>query len=215
MSQGGTPIPAAAAEQGFVTDSLILSLIDSTTTTVVALAAVAGRDLALTNNNPREGVFHVFTPKAVWGTAHSSLWIADNRRFELRELTLDGTLARIIRAPVLDIPLPKDSIDAQQARWRDQIARRPSAPTSNQLEFARFPPLIPLIDAISQDEDGNIWVKRLRVGSCFVFTSRGELLGSVDIPQGSRLMGVGRDYMLLMQFDSLDVQSVALRRLIK
>jgi len=101
-------------------------------------------------------------------------------------------------------------------------ATRPAAGTSlsrpsNAATELPHRPTHPFFDALLIDATGHVWTRQSSVGSAtrswLVFDPGGIWLGTVSVPGSLRITDIGRDYVLGVYRDDLDVQSVRLYKL--
>lgn len=81
-------------------------------------------------------------------------------------------------------------------------------------EVERFP----AYDALRVDPVGNLWVRYFRKpgeadSRWVVLNEAGNLIGEVRLPGSTKLLDIGSDYLLVVEKDDLDVESVLLFRL--
>ena len=81
-----------------------------------------------------------------------------------------------------------------------------------------YPDTYPAFAEVAADPDGNLWVLDYsRPGDpsrrWTVFSPGGRALGSVETPPDLRVLEIGRDYLLGVGQDELDVEHVKLYRL--
>jgi len=80
---------------------------------------------------------------------------------------------------------------------------------------------LPLFGSLRGDPEGNVWIGESTVfatetpSAYQVVTSDGEWQGSIDLPEGLRVLQIGSDVVLGIETDELDVQAVAVCRIDK
>lgn len=139
-------------------------------------------------------------------------------RFEIEGYSRDGQLHRLIRRDVSPRPVTPELAE----RWR-RYARE---------EFSQMPPIfrdwrvnLPLPETLPAhgdmlvDPEGYLWVADYSLEdeptTWWVFTAAGRWLGAVDIPPGGRLTQIGRDFVLGVWKDEMDVEHVRMYRLVR
>ena len=125
----------------------------------------------------------------------------------LFELHLDG----VMKAAFADQQAPPEAVDALRRNW----GARPRAPT------------LPVLRAIHLDVTGHVWVQPYYLAGAEpppfeIHAPDGTWLGSVSIPPGlargfnqyqAPYLAIGRDYILGVWTDQLDVQYVRMYRI--
>jgi len=155
-------------------------------------------------------------PQPVTAVYGEGLWVSIPTRFEVRHLSGDGTLDRIVRR-----------------RWEPHLFSRSAQEALSTLHRTRFAGVpypdaiirdtVPPIKAILADDRGNLWVQGIEkpidpinpdewlsimppgAETWTVFDPEGRWLGSVAMPAGLAVSEVGEDYVLGVWKDSLDV----------
>jgi hypothetical protein len=143
-----------------------------------------------------------------------------NERYEITRYTPAGKVELIVRLEHPAVPLSDGDLEAYkterledtESNFRQQVARN--------LEEMPYPSTFPAFADLTVDADGNLWVlDYARPGSderrWTVFSPEGRALGSVATPAGLSVLEIGRDYVLGVWQDELDVEYVRLHRLDK
>jgi len=143
------------------------------------------------------------------------LFLVRNVDHEIQIQDSEGALRRIIRWHGRDLTATRE----EQRRYIDNIIenipeeRRTThrasleALTPNE----RFPPF----ERIHADREGRAWVQTFRRPSdtgpreWWVVAHTGEIAGRIEIPERAVVLDAAEDYVLLLLFDELGVQSVA------
>jgi hypothetical protein len=161
-----------------------------------------------------------FRREAAWGRAGGQLFYTTRDRLEIELWTGDGRLARIIRVPTRTIL--KSDADSHRVRFGD-------------LDIdlsAGLPDTLQPVTSVIADRAGNLWVTMRErasdgIGGAIVFDSTGVLraraVWRVDSTATGRALRyflgasseIGDDYVLVSAVDSMDVQHVVLRPLLK
>jgi hypothetical protein len=162
---------------------------------------------------------HPFSNSTFWTVSGDRILAASNITFGIGEYDANGRPLRVLRAPVMDIPLHPDSMETVRERWRRGPQNAGDAAEARyndaNLRLARFPKYLPLARGVLDDDVGNIWIRMRQTEDLMVFDHHGRLLGTVVLPGGRRAMYIGNDWMLVGGSDSLGVEFVEILRLAK
>jgi hypothetical protein len=94
-----------------------------------------------------------------------------------------------------------------------QMISRPCEPPAQWPEY--LPPF--LEDAIAFAPDGRLWIQRTahigQTGTVDVFDRNARLVEQIRLPNGSRVIGFGKESVYVLQHDELDLQHIARYRL--
>jgi hypothetical protein len=139
-------------------------------------------------------------------------------RYEITRYTSEGEaelILRLQRAPVAVTPddlarYKAERLEDADATFRQQTARN--------LEEMPYPGTFPAFADLVVDPDGNLWALDFpRPGDerrrWVVFAPDGRALGAVETPPALRVLEIGRDYVLGVWQDDLDVEHVRLHEL--
>lgn len=141
---------------------------------------------------------------------------ANNERFDLRVRAPSGELQRIIRRAGTPAPVTPALRDAVVAH---QLAQLPSESARERergpLETMDVPATVPAFGRVLLDRDDHLWVEEYAAvpGAStvwLVFTPDGALVARATMPQRLTPMEIGADYLLGVERDDLDVESVVL-----
>lgn len=167
-----------------------------------------------------DGGFSVYTPPFGRSTeiiaAGSRLYIADSERPEIRVLTPDGTPVRIVRWA--QRPRTISAADIERARENAlEIASEGQHPDIERMyaEIA-MPDAMPAFSRVRVDRDGGIWVQLYRtqwdegMSTWLVFEDDGSLRASIDLPPEFTPSDIGRDWILGVERNVLDLEFVRL-----
>jgi len=160
-----------------------------------------------------------FGKKTAFAVAGDRFYVADNATYEIQVYSVDGRLTHLFRkrhTPLVvtdaDVSALRDSVFANES---DRILlrswdNRPPPPET-------MPAYAPYIHI---DRELNLWVREYtRVGArewaYSVFNEGGVFLGMVPFPMGLTVLDIGRDYVLGLVRDELDVEYVQLYQLHK
>ncbi len=142
-------------------------------------------------------------------------YLGASRAFEIGEYSADGSLKRLIRADHLDLRLTREHqqeyFDFERASSRYAEERQSFERGFLQIEF---PETIPPYQELIVDSEDHLWVMHFHPPSHVgptrwsVFAPEGHLLGIVEMPDGFIARQIGRDFLLGVWRDELDVPYV-------
>ncbi len=163
-----------------------------------------------------------YGPTTAIGVVDDRITVGHATSYEVKEYGLDGTLQRILRTQQARLPVTPADVDSALARLRAQIgeANLPSGFVDAQMSRPVADSMPAYTSNFTHDPDGNLWIGEFRrpgddVPRWSVFDRDGQLLGVVSGPAGFRLADVGRDYVLGVVEDDLEVERVVRYALIK
>ena len=148
-----------------------------------------------------------------------------SQSYEIGEYTTDGKLLRLIRRAYERRPVTAEVKAQFRADYEAMVRAEAGDVTPEQmrrfLEFvddADYPEYLPAYSALLIDADGNLWAEDYRIHTesesrWTVFDSTGRWLGTVDMPDGLQVLEIGRDYVLGLRKDDLDLERVSLHAL--
>lgn len=132
---------------------------------------------------------------------------------EVLRYSAEGQLKHVVRIPSLSVPLEKEEIQAERA-WMD----RPQAPGwyRQAVRDLPVPEHRPAHGDLLLDSEGFVWAARywsprLEADEPVrwdIFDPSGTWLGTLDTPERFTVLEVGRDYVLGVRRDDLDVEQV-------
>jgi hypothetical protein len=141
--------------------------------------------------------------------------LGGNDAYELAVYTPQGELKRLIRKrqaprPVTDAAfeaLKQKRLEGMDAEWRPRL--------EPMIEAMPRPATMPFYSNALADDEGNLWVQEFQapddsVPTWTVFDPEGRMLGPVVLPDRFRPTHIGRDFVLGVRFDELDVERVEL-----
>ncbi len=140
----------------------------------------------------------------------------NNEHFDLQVRTPSGELQRIIRragTPAPVTPALRDSVVAHLlAELPNESARERNR---GPLETMDVPATVPAFGRVLLDRDDRIWVEEYaaipgETSVWLVFARDGALVARATMPQRLTPMEIGTDYLLGVERDALDVESVVL-----
>ena len=132
------------------------------------------------------------------------VYAGNGEPYEIRAFDASGQLRRLVRRVDPPIPLPSDTMlfrrsGNSSAPWMEE-QNRVRAAMPRQTHY-------PAYFRIYSDRDGFLWVRSLGDGM-HVFNPAGRWLGPVAVK--GQPLEIGRDYVLVLARDSLQVESVQL-----
>jgi hypothetical protein len=215
---------------GFYSDSL--HVVHANTAGRITPSAILFRgesySFEMSDHQMTTGGDRPFTTKASLATGDHSFFYTSGVHPEIFEFDSDGRLQRIIRLGRALMPVTSADI----ARFREQDLNEvrtekfnieSSRGTALKLEEAvldwmPFPKTMPEFTALHVDPSGGIWVRdygdSTKAESWEAFDRTGRWLGTVAMPAGLDVFGIGLDYVLGRVKDEDDVESVQLYRLL-
>lgn len=165
-----------------------------------------------------DGGFSVMTPLfARLSTLHAGREIlvhADNEQFDLRVYSPAGALQRSIRklgTPAAITPSLRSAVVAHRLAELPSEADREREREA--LETMDVPATVPAFGRVLLDRDDRLWVEEFAAvpgdrSVWLVFTPEGTLVARATMPQRLTPLEIGRDYLLGVERDELDVESV-------
>jgi hypothetical protein len=163
-----------------------------------------------------------FGPTTAISLSGGGIVVGHATAYEIKEFGRDGGLRRILRKQQARLPVTPADVDSALARLRAQIgdANLPSGFVDAQMNRPVADSMPAYVSNFTYDLDGNLWIEEFRrpgddVPQWSVFNPAGHLLGVVTGPPGLRLTDVGRDYVLGIIEDELEVERVVRYALIK
>lgn len=139
-------------------------------------------------------------------------------RYEILRYTPRGDVELIVRLGRPPVALGTADLDRYKAERLDGAEPAVRQQTARNLEEMPYPSTYPAFADLTVDPDGNLWVLDYAAPGSeerrwTVFSPEGRALGSVITPPGLRVLEIGRDYVLGVWQDELDVEFVRLHRL--
>lgn len=164
--------------------------------------------------------FQPLTPYPHFAVRADTLYLSSGEHFEFRRATRGG-LAGIVRRRIADPSLAATDRTRFIDVTLERVPEEDQAEVRQLLQGMEFPERLPAYRKILVDPDGNVWVERYTSPGFLpgpewdVFTAGGEYLGAVANRDGLDWFEVGRDYVLGVWTDAMDVQHVRLYQLNK
>lgn len=160
-------------------------------------------DRCVDTNGPRCRTL-LFGPRAQWAAADGRLYFGTSVDYTIRALDLDGGEVLAFGRPFTPRRVSGD--DVQRA-----TRGRPAQP-GEERAVAEW---LPAYDRMLADAHGNLWVREYGTRVWSVFEAAGRWLGDVEAPRGLRVHQIAADHVVGVMRDSLDVESVAVHRLVR
>lgn len=154
-----------------------------------------------------------------------------NDRFEIRWWNPEGRPTQIVRWPAADRPLTDDRVESRKREMRaryegsiDDAETRRSFLDRLDLVFEKveLPEVVPAFSELHLDDAGRLWVSAYlpspgdgELTEWRVFSPEGRPLGTVETPPGLQILEIGRDRLLGVWKDELDVPYVREHRIVR
>ncbi len=145
--------------------------------------------------------------------------VGNDDTYSVRLYRSDGTLERIVRLDVPNRPIG----EADYARVREEVLagiEDEGGRSRTRRMFDDMPrkETLPAFDALRIDPDGNLWVARARIPGeeqpeWFVHRPDGQLVARVRTPPDVEVLEIGRDHLLGVHTDDLDVERIVVHAL--
>lgn len=146
----------------------------------------------------------LFGARAQWAVADGRLYFGTSVDYTIRALDLDGGEVLAFARPFTPKRVSDDDVERAT---RGQPPRR-----GEELAVAEW---LPAYDRMLVDAHGNLWVRGYGWRVWSVFDAAGRWLGEVEAPRGLRVHQIAADHVVGVMRDSLDVESVAVYRLVR
>jgi hypothetical protein len=228
MVQAGRQFMMGDSPHGVNRDPSVLFRMSRDGEVLDSITSVAGweRYVRTTNVNGRVGfTVHAapFARMPFYATAGDRVFVGASDGYEIDVFEKSGKLERRIRhnqpnrrVTRADIDRMRDariaSAAAQSALYRQR--------TEEALQEMKVPETMPAFSNLKADSDGNLWVQEYRADGenhnrWTVFDPQGGLLARVNAPTRLNILDIGRDYILGLRTNQLDVEHVEVYRLTK
>ncbi len=162
----------------------------------------------------------MFGRSTEYGIHGNRFYVASNDSYEVRVHGRDGMLQSIVRKQH-EHP---DVTDADIAAWKErQLDGTPEGMRQAMTDVVESTPIretMPAYRNILLDRAGNLWVEEYRrpsdtVPRWTVFSTEGEMLGTLSVPERFVIRDAGDDYVLGTWRDELEIERVQMYELIK
>ncbi|MGH7503576.1 MAG: hypothetical protein ACREL7_17755 [Longimicrobiales bacterium] len=175
----------------------------------------------------RRRAYH-FGHRLQFALARDRIYMGWSESYEIGEYTVGGKLLRLIRRAHQPQPVTAE-VKAQfrtdyEALVRAEEGDRVTPETLNDylafVDDADYPAYLPAYSALRVDPEGNLWAEDYRIytqseSRWTVFDPTGRWLGTVEMPDGLQVLEIGRDYVLGLLKDEMDVERVSMYTLVK
>ena len=144
-----------------------------------------------------------------------------NESYELAIYTPEGVLERLVRRRQPARPVTPEALDALLKTRLDRISD-PARRQQMERTYAEIPhpETMPFYETVMLDDESNLWVREFQPPPAgppawTVFDPDGRVLGAVSMPDDFRPTQIGRDFVLGIWNDDMDVQHVRMYALEK
>jgi hypothetical protein len=167
----------------------------------------------------------IFGRSSLHALAGTRVFAADNDTYEIGVYGMDGKLVELIRRRAEPRPVTRADFDAILQKRMESMGNS-SFNSSLRQRFTDMmakmpvPSTLPAFSNLKVDSEGSLWVQEYpapaAVGTEWtVFDPEGRMLGNVSMPDQFRPMQIGRDFVLGVWKNDLDVEHVRMYRLEK
>lgn len=200
----GVPVPLPPQE-GLSRDSVVYLLVSadgSSTDTLVV--APGGEQFQRVSGNQVSRMTNPFGPMPAASASGNRISVGATDSYAIREFGPDGTATRVVRREVA----PQAFTDAHFRQVADRVPQMASA-----LAEIPRPSQAPAFSSLLLDRENNLWVQEYPAPGATsvawtVFDRRGAMLGQVALPANLSPTDIGRDYVLGVWADELDVERI-------
>jgi hypothetical protein len=155
-------------------------------------------------------------PMATWADA-TGFYYGSGERYEVLAYQPSGALRMIVRR---DGPLRAISDEDAEAYIQEQMRSAPAEPDvrrawESTLRAAPYPDSLPAYRRLRTDRAGNLWVQDYDLPTeqevaWHVFDARGAWLAAVRLPKRWQIQDIGKDYLLVLTRNEMDVETIQL-----
>ena len=226
LVQSGRQFSMGDSPHGVNRDATVLFRMGPTGEVLDSITSVAGweRYVRTVNLNGRVGfTVHAlpFARSPAYATAGERVYVGSSDAYEIRVFNRSGALERTIRHRQPNRKVTKADLDRMReariasAAAQSQLYRQR---TEEALQEMKVPETMPAFSGIRADTDGNVWVQEYRAEGeqhtrWTVFDPQGRVMARVNGPAKFTVLDIGRDYILGLRTDELDVERVEVYRL--
>jgi hypothetical protein len=189
-----------------------------------SLCAYAGAEVVMHSFESMGLVYFgppLFGRSTYYAVRGSRIFVASNDSYEVLIHTRDGSLQSIVRTQHENLEVT--DADVETFKEQQLASDMPSGMRDRMAEVLENTPIretLPAYRSILLDRIGNLWVEEYNrpgdtVPRWTVFTSEGEALGTMSLPDGFDIQDVGDDYVLGTWEDELEVEHVQMYELVK
>ncbi|HEU4628259.1 MAG TPA: hypothetical protein VFS08_00885 [Gemmatimonadaceae bacterium] len=163
---------------------------------------------------PTAAARYPFAPRTLAVASGDRLWLIDTDSGRLR--AFDGTGRQVVDARLTLEPAPLDAAALDRRRARELAAARRALDSSRvraQYDPELLPARAPLVAEARAGADGELWLRLFDVDDAvaprYVIVDReGRAIARATLPAGLDVQQIGRDFVLGVRRDSLDVERV-------
>ena len=159
----------------------------------------------------------LFAQTLSFATGPATFYAGPSDTYEYTEYSSAGRPSRLVRRSIQPAPVESGDVAAEkQARLADRPANDLRASLERMLAEMPVPDVMPVFDRILVGDDASVWVRSYNPAyedaptSWTVFDSEGQILAEVSMPAGLEPQQIGRDYVLGVAVDEMDVERVRL-----
>lgn len=148
--------------------------------------------------------------------APDRLWLGTGDSWQIRAFTPDARLARIVRFDLPLAPVTSDLVDADLAeRLEDAADENEARQVRASMAEIPIPQNVPpyeyfLVDALNHLWIGEYLLPAERARTFIVIDSAGNAVGRLTMPERTRPVHIGEDFVLGISLDDLDVERLTL-----
>jgi hypothetical protein len=163
----------------------------------------------------------LFGRSTYYAVRGNRIYVASNDSYEVRLLARDGSLQSIVRRQYENLEVTDADIETfKEQQLSSDMPSGMRDPMAEVLDNSPIRETMPAFDSLIVDRMGNLWVEEYNrpndtVPRWTVFTSEGEMLGTVSFPDRFDLQEVGDDYVLGAWEDELEIEHVLMYGLVK
>lgn len=171
----------------------------------------------------RTGV--IFGRTTAFAVVRDRVFAAETGGYELVEHLTSGRVARRIRRDVEPRTASRQDLELYRQFLREQNLGGTPGPfrarAAARMQALPHRATLPILNSMLADANDNLWVERYQVpgrgveGAWDVFDGDGRWLGTVPMPTGLRVVDIGRDYILGVVKDEMEVEQVWIYRLLR
>lgn len=158
-----------------------------------------------------------FAPEPRAATAGALLYVTAAAGYAIDAYAADGRHVRTITHPRPPAPVAEEDLERHRVARLAELQPWPEQQRRFTTAFARMPKprRFPAIGDLVAGDGGELWVQDYprapeAPARWTAFDSTGAVLASATMPAGLRVLRIGRDYVLGVERDALDVERVVL-----
>lgn len=185
---------------------------------VVILGAFPGSDMYFKSSSrgPRP-----LGKQTMIGVGATSVFVGTGDRFEIQEFSLEGKHLQTIREDRATVPVTTAEVEAYVSDFIARASGRVNTSTYRQyFQEIEWPKTYPAYGQLKVDGAGNLWVEEYPIPGkdirdWTIYSRSGGRIAVITLPRGFRLLEAGRDYVLGVWRDELDVDYIRVYGLVK